>query len=179
KANPDSPQLPVRRRALREGKTVYMAVPRLRDERAFVRLDPGEISDGSLDEAATVSSYADHGVAVLPSDVEDVDLVVSGCVAVTREGGRLGKGEGYSDLEWAVLRELDVVSADTPVATTVHSIQVRDVDVRLEAHDVSVDVVVTPDDVLRTPSRAKPDGVDRGMLSDGDVDEMPVLRRLM
>jgi 5-formyltetrahydrofolate cyclo-ligase len=28
-ANPDSPQLPVRRRALADGKVVYMAVPRL------------------------------------------------------------------------------------------------------------------------------------------------------
>src|ERR1700758_4762473 len=29
KANPDSAQLPVRQRALEDGKTVYMAVPRL------------------------------------------------------------------------------------------------------------------------------------------------------
>ena len=29
KANPDSPQLPVRQRALEDGKTVFMAVPRL------------------------------------------------------------------------------------------------------------------------------------------------------
>ena len=36
KANPDMPQLPVRRRALAEGKTVFMAVPRLRDEKPSV-----------------------------------------------------------------------------------------------------------------------------------------------
>jgi 5-formyltetrahydrofolate cyclo-ligase len=29
RANPDSAQLPVRQRALEDGKTVYMAVPRL------------------------------------------------------------------------------------------------------------------------------------------------------
>src|SRR5918911_1372293 len=39
KANPDAPQLAVRRAALAAGKTVYMAVPRLRDEKPFLRLD--------------------------------------------------------------------------------------------------------------------------------------------
>ena len=35
KANPDSPQRPVRYLALTSGKMVYMAVPRLREERRF------------------------------------------------------------------------------------------------------------------------------------------------
>ncbi|PYQ34052.1 MAG: 5-formyltetrahydrofolate cyclo-ligase, partial [Acidobacteria bacterium] len=43
KFNPDAPQRPVRLRALREGKTVYMAVPRLRRKKCFWRLDPGRI----------------------------------------------------------------------------------------------------------------------------------------
>src|SRR3954451_2655497 len=33
KSNPDSPQLPVRRQARRDGKELYMAVPRLVDEK--------------------------------------------------------------------------------------------------------------------------------------------------
>src|SRR5919204_3205449 len=42
KANPDAPQLPVRRRARKDGKTLYMAVPRLAEEEPFVlvRGDP-------------------------------------------------------------------------------------------------------------------------------------------
>jgi 5-formyltetrahydrofolate cyclo-ligase len=40
KANPDAPQLPVRARALAEGKLLYMAVPRLADQRPFILLDP-------------------------------------------------------------------------------------------------------------------------------------------
>ena len=35
KANPDAPQLPVRARALADGKLLYMAVPRLADERSL------------------------------------------------------------------------------------------------------------------------------------------------
>src|SRR5262245_2094152 len=53
KCNPDAPQRPVRLRALREGKTVFMAVPRLRAARCFIRLDPGRLR-GRLVEASTI-----------------------------------------------------------------------------------------------------------------------------
>ena len=43
KANPDSPQRPVRRLALEQGKVVYMAVPRLREEKCFLELDPKKL----------------------------------------------------------------------------------------------------------------------------------------
>jgi 5-formyltetrahydrofolate cyclo-ligase len=43
KSNPDAPQLPVRTRALADGKLLYMAVPRLADERPFIMLDPGRL----------------------------------------------------------------------------------------------------------------------------------------
>ena len=40
KANPDSPQTHARRIALEEGKTMIMAVPRLRDPHPFRVLEP-------------------------------------------------------------------------------------------------------------------------------------------
>jgi 5-formyltetrahydrofolate cyclo-ligase len=55
KSNPDRAQLPVRLRALRERKLVYMAVPRLAAPKPFYRLDPAEL-DGQFEEAATSSS---------------------------------------------------------------------------------------------------------------------------
>ena len=45
KANPDSAQLPVRQRALEDGKTVYMAVPRLAGQDPFFVLDPDHLSE--------------------------------------------------------------------------------------------------------------------------------------
>ncbi|HET9974463.1 MAG TPA: hypothetical protein VFQ68_39960, partial [Streptosporangiaceae bacterium] len=39
KSNPDSAQWPVRQRALEDGKTVYMAVPRLAEPEPFFALD--------------------------------------------------------------------------------------------------------------------------------------------
>lgn len=187
KCNPDAPQLPVRRAALRAGKTVYVAQPRLRDPDPFLRLDPAEVPD--IDDATTVSGVSKHGTPVGPEDVPHVDLVVSGSVAVTTDGARVGKGEGYSDLEWAMLRELDAVSDETTVATTVHELQVVDgpesavssdtPDDDLpapDAHDVPLDLVVTPERVVRTETPYdRPTGVDWDALDDERLAEIPVL----
>jgi 5-formyltetrahydrofolate cyclo-ligase len=176
KANPDAPQLPVRRRALREGKTVYMAVPRLRDEKPFYELDPGEIPPEEYDSAPTISHVEEYARQVGPEDVAAIDLVVSGSVAVTRTGARVGKGEGYSDLEYAVLRELELVDETTPVATTVHDDQVVEDEVEVEAHDVPMDLVVTPTETVRTETAfERPSGVFWDALSDERIAEIPVL----
>ncbi|QRV16277.1 5-formyltetrahydrofolate cyclo-ligase [Haloterrigena salifodinae] len=159
KANPDAPQLPVRRAALRAGKTVYMAVPRLADEKCFLKLDPDELSD--YDAATTVSGSSEHGEQVGPDAVEEIDLIVSGSVAVTENGGRIGKGEGYSDLEYAILRGLGL---DDTVA--------------IGDHDVSMDLVVTPERTIRPESRAQPSGIDWDLLDEERLEEIPVLRRL-
>ncbi|AFO57951.1 MULTISPECIES: 5-formyltetrahydrofolate cyclo-ligase [Natrinema] len=176
KANPDAPQLPVRRRALREGKTVYMAVPRLRDEKCFLKLDPDNLAD--YDAATTVSGSAEHGEQIGPDEIDRVDLIVSGSVAITAEGGRVGKGEGYSDLEYAVLRELGLVDDATPVATTVHERQLIAESVAIEAHDVAMDLVVTPERVCRPERSAQPTGIDWDLLTADRLAEIPVLERL-
>ena len=176
KANPDAPQLPVRRAALRADKTVYVAVPRLREEECFLRLDPDEVED--VDHATTVGGSADVGVPVRPDDVEPVDLIVAGSVAVTADGDRVGKGEGYSDLEFGVLREFGLVDDETTTATTVHERQVIDADVPTADHDVPVDLVVTPDRVVRSASSPKPAGIDWEALSEDRLEEIPILGRL-
>lgn len=177
KANPDSPQLPVRRRALREGKTVYMAVPRLRDEKCFILLDPDEIDD--VDGATTVSGSVDAGVQVAPEEMEPVDLIVSGSVAVNTKGARIGKGEGYSDLEFAVLREFDLVDDETTTVTTVHEIQLFDEDVPTTPRDVPIDLIFTPEKTVRCegPGR-KPRGIDWDSLGEDRYREIPILDRL-
>ncbi|MEM4781182.1 MAG: 5-formyltetrahydrofolate cyclo-ligase [Halalkalicoccus sp.] len=176
KANPDAPQLPVRRRALREGKTLYMAQPRLKSERPFLELDPAAVSD--VEEATTASGVGNHGVPVGPEEMPAIDLVVSGSVAVTEAGARIGKGEGYSDLEFAVLRELDLVDDDTPTATTVHEMQVVAEAPEPDPHDVPMDLLVTPERVIRTERREKPTGIDWSLLSEERIAEIPVLNRL-
>lgn len=177
KANPDAPQLPVRRRALREGKVVYMAQPRLRDEKPFMKLDPAEIED--TDAAATVSKMDGYAEPVAPDEVPHVDFIVSGSVAVTEAGTRIGKGEGYSDLEFAVLHALGAAEDDTTIATTVHEVQLVDDAPAPESHDVPMDVVVTPERVVRTETTVeRPDGIDWEVLPEEKIEEIPLLQRL-
>src|SRR6266542_2697166 len=142
KCNPDSPQRPVRLRALREGKLVYMAVPRLREARCFWELDPRRLRD--LSRAATITGASEVGRPVDPRRMRHIDLVVAGSVAVNRRGERVGKGGGYSDLEYAIGREVGYIDDATAVATTVHPLQLVDRALPVTAHDVRVDLVVTP-----------------------------------
>ena len=63
KANPDAAQLPVRQRALEDGKIVYMAVPRLADSQPFFALDPDHLA-GTARAAASISGAARSARAV-------------------------------------------------------------------------------------------------------------------
>ncbi len=176
KANPDSPQRPVRRRALADGKTVYVAVPRLRHEECFVRLDPAEIDD--YDRATTIKGAPELGEQVDPDAMEHVDLIVSGSVAVTEDGARIGKGEGYSDLEFAILRELDLVDDETAVVTTVHERQVVEDEIRPDAHNVPMALLVTPERVVRCDSPfERPAGIDWDVLPQEKIEAIPILER--
>ncbi|WP_053948590.1 5-formyltetrahydrofolate cyclo-ligase [Halolamina sediminis] len=177
KSNPDSPQRPVRRRALEAGKVVYMAVPRLSDEDCFLRLDPAEIDD--IDHATTIGGSSELGVQVGPEAMAPIDLIVSGSVAVTEDGARVGKGEGYSDLEFAILRAFGLVDDDTTTVTTVHEMQVVDEDVPTTALDVPMDRLLTPERSIRTDSAGgKPSGIDWDALDDERLEEIPILSRL-
>src|SRR6058998_3706123 len=69
KANPDAPQTHSRRLALEQGKTLVMAVPRLRDAHPFCLLDPAKLSKKKLREAATIKGALRHGEVI---DVEQV-----------------------------------------------------------------------------------------------------------
>jgi len=176
KCNPDAPQLPVRRQALRDGKTIYMAVPRLSESKPFLRLAPDEIDD--IDDATTVSGSSKHGVPVDPEEMPHIDLIVAGSVAVDETGNRVGKGEGYSDLEFAVLRGFDRVDDTTTVATTVHDSQVVDDAIDPDPHDVPLDLLVTPTQTIETEAvAARPDGLYWDDLSAEKISEIPVLQR--
>src|SRR2546427_7480824 len=53
KCNPDLPQRPVRLRALKEEKIVYMAVPRLRELQCFIELDPSRLGN-NISKASSI-----------------------------------------------------------------------------------------------------------------------------
>lgn len=179
KANPDSPQLPVRRRALEDGKTVYMAVPRLAADKPFLELDPATLQVPAR-QAASITGSAQHGRAVDVAGMQPVDLVITGCVAVSGDGARLGKGGGFSDLEYAVGWEAGLIGPSTVVATTVHDVQVVDVGrIPVTDHDFRLDVIFTPTQVIRCGTRGRQAPAIRwDELTEEKIASIPLLARL-
>ena len=175
KCNPDSPQRAVRHAALKAGKTVIMAVPKLAQRACFWRLDPAVLSD--LWEASSIKGASAVAEAVREDAVGSIDLIVTGSVAVAADGARLGKGGGYSDLEYAVLRELGLVTAATPIVTTVHSSQVRAAgEIPMDGHDISLDLFCTEGSTVDCAREyERPAGVDRVALSAEKVAAIPAL----
>jgi 5-formyltetrahydrofolate cyclo-ligase len=156
KANPDSAQWPVRQRALEDGKTVYMAVPRLAGEEPFFALDPDHLSEPPR-KAASISGAERSARRVALADLSPVDLVVMGCVAAGEDGARLGKGGGFADLEFALASAAGLIGPGTIAVTTVHELQVRPAGtVPLTDHDVPLDFIVTPERVIDCRAGRRP-----------------------
>ena len=126
KCNPDPPQIAVRLRALYDGKLLFAPAPCLTKSFPYYRLDPAELAADGVDfeTAATAQGFMPHGEPARFEDMPKLDLCVVGCVAVTRRGGRTGKGAGFADLEQGVFRELGIADDATPIVTTVHSSQI-------------------------------------------------------
>lgn len=178
KANPDSPQAPAREIALRRGKTVFMAVPRLRQEKCFVRLDGTNLL-GKEKFASTIRGAFKLGTLVHPSGMPAIDFVLIGSVAVNIKGARVGKGGGYSDLEFAITRHLGLVKDTTPIATTVHPLQIVDDEIPMLPHDIPVDFIVTPDGIIATEQAfSKPKGILWDLLDADKLDSIPILNWL-
>jgi 5-formyltetrahydrofolate cyclo-ligase len=180
KSNPDSPQLPVRVRALQDGKLLYMAVPRLAERDPFFVLDPAHLADPPR-RAASIRGAGRSARTVALEQMEPVDLVVTGCVAVGEDGARLGKGGGFSDLELALAAAAGLVGPDTTVVTTVHDVQVQPGGViPTSRHDIHVDLVVTPTRVIscRRPRGHRLPRLDWSQLTDEKIAAIPLLTRL-
>jgi len=176
KSNPDSPQLPVRARALNEGKLLFMAVPRLAERRPFIRLDPSKLQVKPR-TASSIKGATSFGKPVGIRQMRHIDLVVCGTVAVNRSGARIGKGGGYSDLEFGLLTEAGLIDERTVIVTTVHDLQVLDEDLPETEHDFRVDLIVTPEEVIRTrgSERRRPKGIIWSHLDEEKVASIPVL----
>lgn len=171
KVNPDSPQRHVRELALARGIRVYVPTPKLAG--GFHLLDPERIPADCYRAAATLTSMADWSVPVALADLPRVDAIVTGCAAVTAAGKRAGKGAGYSDLEFAILRELGFDAV--PVATTVHDLQVV-ADFPRDDFDLPLALICTPTRTLPVAEPLPaPAGLDWSRLTDADLDAMPIL----
>jgi 5-formyltetrahydrofolate cyclo-ligase len=180
KCNPDQAQAPVRQRALQEGKMLYMAVPRLTEECCFVALAAADLQQRGvpLEVASTSRGAMQHGRLVALDEMSAIDLVVVGCVAVTRNGGRTGKGAGFADLELGLLRQHGLIQANTPIVTTVHALQiVPSAELPMRDHDWWLTCIVTPEAAIATTARHRqPPGLLWERLRPEQLAAIPVLR---
>lgn len=171
--------MPARALALARGTTVFMAVPRLRRLPPFIALEPDRL-DVTPRRAVSIRGARRHGRPVDIDAMPRIELVLAGSVAVARDGARLGKGGGYSDLEFALAREAGLVTDDTAIVTTVHPLQVvPEGEIPMTGHDVPLDFIVTPEEVIAT-ARAfqRPAGILWDQLADEKLNAIPVLQRL-
>ena len=183
KVNPDTPQRPVRHLVLENGKTLLTPQPRLRTGFfSTIQMDtlPSLVK---VEECTNSKGVVKYGTPVTLNDKYTVDLVVVGSTAVCpNTGARVGKGEGFAELEWGILSlQGNLDAANTLVVTTVHDEQVvNDIPAgSLTKHDVPVDIIVTPTKIIRVPNRApKPSGVFWDLLSPQKLAQIRVLQQL-
>lgn len=178
---PDNSLEDYRAHALRARKR--LVVPTYGMNRGFVLLDGAQIPSEQVELAATLDGMERHGEILSLSALRGlkvVDAVVTGAVAVTTQGLHFGSGDGYLDLEWALMRHLGLVTSETPVIVSVHDCQVLDVRVRPGTHDVVADVIMTPERAFRcAPNLPKPDGIFWYEIRGQEVRSKPYVRDLL
>ncbi|KAF6163703.1 hypothetical protein GIB67_036163 [Kingdonia uniflora] len=181
KVNPDSPQKQVRFLTLSEGKKLLTPQPRLRTG-FFSVLEASNLTLGTINEACTSVGVAKYGRPIGLDEKIKVDLIVIGSVAVDpNTGARLGKGEGFAELEYGMLRYMGAIDNTTLVVTSVHDRQlVDDIPVeKLLIHDVPVDIICTPTQVIFTNTTIpKPQGIYWEKLSREKLGQIWILREL-
>jgi 5-formyltetrahydrofolate cyclo-ligase len=176
KVNPDSPQRAIRQQALEEGKIIYMAVPRLHSNKPFIELNRKRLKCSAY-VASSIKGAAKFGTPVELKKVQKIDLIVCGSVAVNRKGARVGKGGGYSDLEFALLTEQRKIGRDTPIITSVHPLQIVDDEIPMTEHDIPLTAIVTPNEIVEIASPSpRPKGIYWEMLPREKIEAIPVLK---
>ena len=182
KCNPDAAQAPLRLAALKAGKRVYTPVPELVEDFPYLCLDPEDLATRGIDFADVMFSAgaAELGQRCTFAQVQPIDFFVVGCVAVTAAGGRTGKGAGFADLELGIFNHYGQVGPRTPLATTVHDLQVvPDEAVVMQAHDAPLDWIATPTRLIQTrTTMPRPGVVDWQHVREDQFTSIPFLARL-
>jgi len=142
-SSPDSSLKDVRENVLLDGKVLVMATPKLKN--GYILLDPVKVS-GNEKKASTIEGAFKLGEMII--NFPRIDLVVEGSLGVDLEGNRLGKGRGFADQEIAFLSREEIIGGKTPLCSPVHPMQIVD-HVPTEEHDERINMVVTPEMVIR------------------------------
>ncbi|XP_030271258.1 methenyltetrahydrofolate synthase domain-containing protein isoform X1 [Sparus aurata] len=180
KVNPDRPQQQARFVTLEAGKTLLVPTPRLRTG-LFNKITPPQgANKEQLRICCSSQGVKDFSVPVGLDAKVKVDLVVVGSVAVSEKGFRIGKGEGFADMEYGMMASMGAVNESTVVVSIVHDCQVLDIPEELmDSHDLTVDYILTPTRVIKTNCQLpKPQGIIWTKLDTEKLERIPILKKL-
>ncbi|KAG8437458.1 hypothetical protein GDO86_008239 [Hymenochirus boettgeri] len=180
KINPDTPQKNARFLSLEAHKTLLVPTPRLRTGLFNKIIPPAGANKEVLRICSTSQGVKDYSVPIGLDAKLQVDFVVVGSMAVSEKGWRIGKGEGFADMEYAMMASIGAVTDSTVVVTIVHDCQVVDIPEELLGdHDLTVDFILTPTQIIRTNcTRSKPQGIIWSMITQEMMGKIPILRSL-
>ena len=126
--------------------------------RGFQVIDPADVPQADARYAATLDGFDRFARPISLDELSrgpEFGLCITGGSAISRNGVRFGKGHGYFDVEFAILSDLGLAGPDTVVVDVVHDCQYVDDDLQPEAHDVGVDIIVTPTRTLPVDGPAR------------------------
>ncbi len=138
---PDSVLLKLREIVLDDDKILLVAKPKIR---GFWLID--------RKIKPTIKAMSTYGKEVDLNRLKlKVDLFVQGCVAIDKNGNRIGKGSGFGDREYEILKKYGLLADNCLYVVVAHDIQVfDDLSHLMSKHDVKADVILTPTKIIWT-----------------------------
>jgi 5-formyltetrahydrofolate cyclo-ligase len=132
----------------------------------------------SIRKAVSISGAFKFSGKTSLSKLPNIDLIVAGSVAVSLKGGRVGKSEGFSELEYGILRERRLINVHVRIVTAVHGCQIVE-DFRVERFDIPVNYIPTPKRLIEADSVIlKPRGIYCGLVTKEMLRTIPILNEL-
>lgn len=136
---PDSALLRLREIVLEDGKTLLAVLPRMKGFVVLKEKVKPTIDKLKLGKVANFSELKGK-----------VSIFAQGCVAVDLHGNRIGKGSGFGDREFEILKKEGVLADKALFVVVAHDIQVfSDLSYLAEPHDAKADVILTPTRIIR------------------------------
>lgn len=181
KVNIDLAQEPVKVEVIKAHKTLFVP-PAQKSSNVYAKIkncNPDEVDLATQKKIIKLQGDEDTFEEIDINGIEKLDMVVVGSCAVSRQGHRIGKGNGYVDLDVGILTYLGVITKDTLIVTTVHDVQVYDTlpENLFQSYDLPLDLIVTPTEVIRVSKRLqRPQGIEWKLLSSRRLEIVPVLK---
>lgn len=183
KVNIDLAQEPVKLQVVKAKKTLFVP-PAQKSPNVYAKIkkcNPDELDLVTQRKIIKLQGEEDTFQEIDMHGIEKLDMVVVGSCAVSRQGHRIGKGNGYVDLDIGILTHLGVINKDTLIVTTVHDVQVYDTlpENLFQSYDLPLDLIVTPTEIIRVSKRlTRPAGIEWNLLSSRRLEIVPVLKSI-